>query len=244
MKTFQNVTLLGSAHLWTVDLTSFAHNRVETAFKRFASRIRSISIRLSDVNGPRGGVDKRCQVELSLTRWGSVRSCADAENEYAAITTAIERARMQLLRRLRRTRRKLTRDSFAAKRAGLLARLQMSETASMARSTDGHHMPELRVYPHVKREQVRLGSTVVVRDLHSNEVESYKLVNASDADIVRNWISSFAPAGRAFYGASVGDVVTVNAPGGHFRFRIEAVNNDGQCPASEIHSQLVACGGD
>lgn len=244
VKEFHKVTLLGPLYLWTVDLASFAHSRAESAFRRFAGRIRSVDIRLSDVNGPRGGIDKRCQVELSLARWGTVRSCADAENAHAAVTTAIERGRTQLLRRLRRTRRKLARAGFAAKRAGLSARFPARGIAFMSQSIERNQMPEFRVYPQAANEKVRLGSTVVVRDLHSNEVDSYKLVNASDADIARNWISSFAPAGRAFYGARVGDVVTVDAPGGQFLFRIESVDNDEQGSSSELQTELVGSSGE
>src|SRR4051794_10869310 len=108
LERLQNMTLAGT-HRWSADLASFARERLQTAFKRFAGQIGGINIRLSDVNGPRGGIDKRCQVELVLARWGNVRSSADAENEYAAINAAIERGRTQLLRRLRRTRRKVTR---------------------------------------------------------------------------------------------------------------------------------------
>ena len=74
---------------------------------------------------------------------------------------------------------------------------------------------------------VNIGSTIVVRDLGSNEVESYRIVAANQADITNNWISTLTPAGRAFYGRRPGDVVEVQAPGGTFYFRIERVTSDG-----------------
>jgi hypothetical protein len=42
--------------------------RLEFALGRFASRLREVSAHVSDVNGPRGGVDKRCVITLHLDR--------------------------------------------------------------------------------------------------------------------------------------------------------------------------------
>jgi putative sigma-54 modulation protein len=41
--------------------------RFATALGRFESRIDSLVVRVGDVNGPRGGDDKRCAVTLRLT---------------------------------------------------------------------------------------------------------------------------------------------------------------------------------
>ena len=41
-----------------------AERRILFALSRFASRLRLVRVRFGDVNGPRGGVDKRCAVEL------------------------------------------------------------------------------------------------------------------------------------------------------------------------------------
>ncbi|MBC7730582.1 MAG: HPF/RaiA family ribosome-associated protein [Bacteriovorax sp.] len=42
--------------------------RAGFALSRLASRIRRVEVRFADVNGPRGGVDKRCRVLLHLDR--------------------------------------------------------------------------------------------------------------------------------------------------------------------------------
>lgn len=85
----------------------------------------------------------------------------------------------------------------------------------------------VRLGARTQNDVVTIGSTVVVRDLDSNEVESYRIVDATQADITNNWISTLTPAGRAFYGRRAGDVVAVEAPGGTFHFRIESVACDG-----------------
>ncbi len=41
--------------------------RVEAALRRLASRVKVVEIRVEDLNGPgKGGVDKRCRVEVQL----------------------------------------------------------------------------------------------------------------------------------------------------------------------------------
>ena len=48
----------------TPALRDHALRRVHTALRRFAPRLGDVHVRLSDVNGPRGGVDKRCHVNV------------------------------------------------------------------------------------------------------------------------------------------------------------------------------------
>ena len=73
-------------------------------------------------------------------------------------------------------------------------------------------------------DRVSIGSTIEIRDLHSNESETYTLTHPKEADITRNRISSLAPVGKAVYGRRVGDTVDVAAPGGVFRVRIESID--------------------
>ena len=48
-------------------LSRLARRRFDVALGRFHGRIRSVVIRVADLNGPRGGVDKRCRVTVQLT---------------------------------------------------------------------------------------------------------------------------------------------------------------------------------
>lgn len=77
---------------------------------KFASSIERISVRLSDVNGPRGGVDHRCVVKVVLSGLPSVvveRTDAalpraiDAAiaGAAAAVRRAVQRRRLKPLRR-------------------------------------------------------------------------------------------------------------------------------------------------
>ena len=53
---------------WPQALVHGVRERFEFALGRFAGRVRSITVRLGDLNGPRGGVDKTCAVTVQLDR--------------------------------------------------------------------------------------------------------------------------------------------------------------------------------
>ena len=48
-------------------LVRLAHHRLEFALGRFGAHVRSLTVRMTDLNGPRGGVDKHCLVAIRLT---------------------------------------------------------------------------------------------------------------------------------------------------------------------------------
>ena len=53
-------------------LHTLTARRVRFAMRRLAWLVPCVRVQLSDVNGPRGGIDKRCQVELMTDDVGSV----------------------------------------------------------------------------------------------------------------------------------------------------------------------------
>lgn len=76
-----------------------ARRRLSFALSRFGPRVRSVSVRLADMNGPRGGFDKRCAMEALLTTGESVR----VEDTHPALPTAIGRTTERLARAVART---------------------------------------------------------------------------------------------------------------------------------------------
>lgn len=52
----------------TPELTLYAERRLLFALSRFDSKILSIVLKVEDTNGPRGGVDKKCQLRIKLRR--------------------------------------------------------------------------------------------------------------------------------------------------------------------------------
>lgn len=70
---------------------------------------------------------------------------------------------------------------------------------------------------------VTMNSTIVVRDLDDDEVETYVIVYPAFADIKQGCLSVLTPMGMAVLGFRVGDVIEWEFPLGVRRVRIEEV---------------------
>ncbi len=79
--------------------------RARFVMRRLVWLVPRARVRLSDVNGPRGGVDKRCQVELRAAGTSPVVVTSVARHWRSALDTALSRAARALLRLSRRDRR-------------------------------------------------------------------------------------------------------------------------------------------
>lgn len=77
---------------------------VGTSLGRFARRVRDIQVWLEDVNGPRGGVDTRCRIDVEFRSRGRVSVAALANDEYTATAEAAARSRKLVDRRIKRAR--------------------------------------------------------------------------------------------------------------------------------------------
>lgn len=87
-------------------LQEFVRRRLDFALDRFEDRLRSVTVRLVDVNGPRGGVDKECRIQLDLPGDRPVVVGARNEDLYAAIGDAVDRSAGVLSKRLSRQPRR------------------------------------------------------------------------------------------------------------------------------------------
>ncbi len=86
-----------------VDLESL-ERRLRSGFAPLAEGIASIRLALSDVNGPRGGRDKRAEILLRLRRGGEVRASRLSRSLARAIGGSVAKLRRGLVRRLERRR--------------------------------------------------------------------------------------------------------------------------------------------
>lgn len=87
----------------TPALREHVARRLRFALGRVAARLHRVSVRVDDVNGPRGGVDKRCQVRLVLP--GRTITIDELDRDlYVAIDRAAERAGRAAERTLERLR--------------------------------------------------------------------------------------------------------------------------------------------
>ncbi|SAL09630.1 hypothetical protein AWB74_00026 [Caballeronia arvi] len=82
-----------------IAMHELAKTRSEFVFRRLAWLISKATVSLSDINGPRGGVDKRCQVEVQVNRENKVVATSIARDWRGAIDLALARAVRSLVRR-------------------------------------------------------------------------------------------------------------------------------------------------
>ena len=71
-----------------------------------------------------------------------------------------------------------------------------------------------------KEGKVSLGCTVVLKDMETEEEESYTLVGTTEADPFENKISNESPVGKAVIGKKIGDVVVAVTPAGELSYKI------------------------
>jgi ribosomal subunit interface protein len=88
----------------TESLREHAERRLGFALDWARYDVKKVSVCLSDINGPRGGNDKRCQVRISLPRVREVVIEDTDADLYVAIDRAIDRTERTVARRLDRLR--------------------------------------------------------------------------------------------------------------------------------------------
>lgn len=79
--------------------------RVQFALRRMSALVPRAKVQFSDVNGPRGGVDKRCQVELNTASNGKVVISTLASDWRTALDQSLERATRALTRGVQRNQK-------------------------------------------------------------------------------------------------------------------------------------------
>lgn len=60
------IQILASDIVLAEEVRAHVRRRALFALSRLSDRVSRVVVRLSDVNGPRGGVDKRCSVQVHL----------------------------------------------------------------------------------------------------------------------------------------------------------------------------------
>ncbi len=85
-----------------------SERRLLFATDRFEPEIREIDVVLSDLNGPRGGVDKRCTLVARLRRGGTLEIQETRSSFVVAIRLAAKRLRLALTRQIGGKRQRVT----------------------------------------------------------------------------------------------------------------------------------------
>lgn len=94
----------------TEALRSHAVRRLRFALSCCGDHIQRVVIRLSDVNGPRGGADKCCHLQVVLTGLSDVVVEDTEADLYVAIDRAADRAGRTLVRKIDRRQTLLEQD--------------------------------------------------------------------------------------------------------------------------------------
>jgi putative sigma-54 modulation protein len=89
----------------TAAIRRHLEQRVRTSLRSSGTSVRAVTVSLSDVNGPRGGVDLHCAVNLELMPRGSVRAEATDSDLLAAVRRALARVHRGIERAAGRHRR-------------------------------------------------------------------------------------------------------------------------------------------
>ena len=84
------------------DLLDLSQRRTRFVLRRLAWLVPQATVTMWDVNGLRGGIDKRCQVELTTDVAGTVVVTSVASDWRSALDKALARAARFLLRLVRR----------------------------------------------------------------------------------------------------------------------------------------------
>lgn len=98
-------------------LRDLAEQRVRFVMRRLKTLVPRARVALIDVNGPRGGVDKQCQLSLSTDGAGPVVITAMAADWRTALDSALARAPRVLMRQWRRQHAALPGTPYLARAA-------------------------------------------------------------------------------------------------------------------------------
>lgn len=88
----------------TEAMQNYVNKRINSALTCNNQYIQRIIVRLSDVNGPKGGVDKRCHIQVVIPHQADVVIDDVENNLYAAVDIATNRAGHTVSRHIARHR--------------------------------------------------------------------------------------------------------------------------------------------
>jgi putative sigma-54 modulation protein len=88
----------------TPALRAYVERRLAFALDRHLDRIARVSVVLADVNGPKGGADKACRIDVRLRGGRVARATAVEQDGYASIDRTAHRVARLVAREIARER--------------------------------------------------------------------------------------------------------------------------------------------
>jgi ribosome-associated translation inhibitor RaiA len=99
-----NTTIKARGMELTEEVKKFIGRRIQFAVDRFAPRLRAVSVSVFDVNGPRGGTDKLCQLSAEVGGIGNIVIEETSPDVSTAVAVGARRLRRAIGQRIHRRR--------------------------------------------------------------------------------------------------------------------------------------------
>ena len=75
----------------------------------------------------------------------------------------------------------------------------------------------------ISTDVINIGSVVSIKEVDSDEIETYHIVGSSEANPLDGKISDDSPIGKALISHKTGDIVEVETPSGLIKFKIISI---------------------
>lgn len=89
----------------TQAVLDYVRERIAHAIGRFEPSIATVEVRIADVNGPRGGIDKECRILASIPHRSPVIVAEQAGGFYEAIDLASHKLKRAVTKMIDRRKR-------------------------------------------------------------------------------------------------------------------------------------------
>jgi len=99
-----NIEIHGQHLTLSPILKAHIEQKLQFSFNRFEQHISTIHVGLSDINGPRGGLDKQCTLQVSLASMSDVVIKDTQRTLSLAVDRAIQRAGRTVARKVEQQR--------------------------------------------------------------------------------------------------------------------------------------------
>lgn len=103
-----NIRIQSRDFLLTDALEGQIRDKLQLILSRYGHRIRKTEVTLSDVNGPKGGADKRCLMKFRINHLKTIVAQETTEDMYLSINNCVHRVRRTLERQFGKDRHKNT----------------------------------------------------------------------------------------------------------------------------------------
>lgn len=99
------------------------------------------------------------------------------------------------------------------------ARAEQAEVEGKIASIESM-LENAEVIKDVNTNKVSIGTTVTLKYLEDDEIDTYTIVGSKEADPFDNKISNESPIAKAIIGSKKGELVTVDSPNGKYQVEI------------------------